>query len=230
MRKTLLFVLLILYITAFSQSNDSRFILIRGESKKAVDPDKIVLTIVFAETEHIKKQSDINNYEDELKKLLRSFSIDQKNLSIDNFSASRYEYYKTSSTKISMTRAFKLQVKQVNLIDSLMLKLFKIGATNVSVTNLHSNKLESLKIEASLQALDNAKSKAELMAAHMGLSLGDVMEINEYNPQYQPLIYDNYSNNKLNMRSGGSISQSEGDIGIRKIVVKYTVDVKFELK
>ena len=68
----------------FGQNSTQRFISVRGESEINIVPDKIELTITFSETENVRKENELQQKEAELIKLLRSFSIDLKKLTINN--------------------------------------------------------------------------------------------------------------------------------------------------
>jgi uncharacterized protein YggE len=123
----------------------------------------------------------------------------------------------------------------ISIADELIIKLFEVGADNVTVTNLLSEKTEHIKSEAITEALDYAKSKAELIAKHMGTELGKVITIEEYAPQFsQPDQYDNFKLSEYSAWGYGAVSRAVGtssnDIGIRKINVQYLVNVTFELK
>lgn len=219
-----------------AQDMTERTIKVLGKANKEIDPDEIELTILFAETENVKKENELEIKEKELKKLVTAYGIPPENLIIDNFTASRFGYYyKSSSSKIRLTKAYKLRIVNIEIVDELIIELFEVGADNVTVTNLLSEKTEQIKSEAIIEALENAKNKAELMVTHMGAELGKVISIEEFNPQFTPAYH--YENLKLNEYSGmeyGNVSRSVGsfstDIGIRKINVQYHVNVTFELE
>lgn len=220
-------------LLAFGQIPGQRFISVRGESEINIVPDRIELAITFSETENIKKENELQQKEVELIKLLKGFSIDLKKLSIDNLAANRFGYYSKSSNKVRMSKVFKLQLDKIEIIDSLMIKLFEIGASNVAVTNIYSEKLEEIKLESTKIALDKAKSKAETMAKHSGCSIGQILEISEYSPEVQAMDKDDYFLQSKSVTAYGvnRLIDYEGeDIGIRKIRVQYKVDVKYELK
>ena len=232
--KHLILILCFIPILTFGQSSTQRFISIRGESEINIVPDKVELTITYSETENVKRENELQQKEKELIKLLKSFSIDLKELSIDNFAANRYGYYKSSSNKVRMSKVFKLQLDNIAIVDSLIISLFQIGANNVAVTNVQSDKLEETKLEATKIALDKAAKKAEIMASHLNCSLGQILEISEFRPQIQTMSEkgDYFLQFKDAMASGvNRVYDSEGeDVGIRKIRVSYIVDIKYELK
>jgi uncharacterized protein YggE len=228
--KHLILLFSIIPLLTFGQNPTQRYISVRGESEIDIVPDQIELTITYSETENIKKENELQQKEAELIILLKNFSIDLKKLTIDNFSANRYGYYTSSSNKVRMSKVFKLQLGNISIADSLIIKLFQTGANNVVVTNLQSDKLEETKLEATKIALDKATKKAEIMASHLNCSIGQILEISEFRPQIQTTMDKGdflqgkaYGVNRLYDYEGE-------DIGIRKIKVVYIVDVKFELK
>ncbi len=232
--KRLIFILSFIPLLTFGQNSTQRFISVRGESEINIVPDKIELTITFSETENVKKENELQQKEAELIKLLKSFSIDLKKLTIDNFAANRYGYYSSSSSKVKMSKVFKLQLDNIAIVDSLIIKLFQTGANNVAVTNLQSDKLEETKLEATKIALDKATKKAEIMASHLNCSIGQILEISEFRPQIQTMMDkgEYFLQSKTVTAYGvNRVYDNEGeDIGIRKIRVIYIVDVKYEIK
>ncbi len=232
--KHLILILSIIPLLSYGQNPTQRFISVRGESEINIVPDRIELAITFSETENVKKESELQQKEAELIKLLKSFSIDLKKLTIDNFAANRYGYYNSSSKKVRMSKVFKLQLDDIAIVDSLVIKLFQIGANNVAITNLQSDKLEETKLEATKIALDKATKKAEIMAAHLNCSIGQILEISEFRPQVQTMTDKgeySFQFKAANAYGVNRVYEDEGeDIGIRKIRVVYVVDVKYELK
>jgi uncharacterized protein len=229
--KHLILALSLLPILTFGQINGQRFISVRGESEIDIVPDRIELTITFSETENIKKENELQQKEAELINLLKNCSIDLNKLSIDNFVANRYGYYKSSSNKVRMSKVFKLQLDKIEIVDSLMIKLFEIGANNVAVTNLQSDRLEEMKLESTKIALDKAKKKALMMSEHSGYSLGQILEISEYSPRIQTTDEGNLQLKAVTAYGVNRMVDYEGeDIAIRKIRIRYAVDVKYELK
>ncbi len=226
--KKIAFILLIIPSLIFSQETDRKFIYVRGVAEKSITPDWIELEIIFSETENVKKKNELQQKEKELKKLVQSYNIDLKYLKIYNFYAKRNGYYNSSSKKVRMSKSYKLKLTEIDKADTLIIELFKIGANEVSVTNLHSDKIKEVKLEAAKEALDNAEIKAKTMVNYLGKKLGDVLEIKEYNPECKQngfgsrreLLYTAYN------ISGGTV-QKAGDIGVRKIKLTYVVDVKY---
>jgi uncharacterized protein len=232
--KHLIIILSFLPILTLGQNETQRFISVRGESEINIVPDRIELTIIYSETENIKKENELQQKEAELIKLLKRFSIDLKKLTIDNFAANRYGYNNSSSNKVRMSKVFKLQLGNIEIVDSLIFELFETGANNVAVTNLQSDKLEEIKLEATKIALDKAAKQAEIMASHLNCSIGKILEISEFKPQIQTMMDKGEYFLQSKTGTANSVNRlydydGEG-IGIRKIRVGYIVDVKYELK
>lgn len=231
--KTAFIILALLPLFLIGQNSDQRIISVRGESEITLIPDKIELTITFSETENVKKENELLQKENQLKKLVKRLSIELKNLSIDNFAANRYGYYNSSSNKVRMSKTFKLQLENIDLADTLIIQLFEIGANYVAVTNLFSNKLEQIKLKSTKMAIDNAKMKAEIMALHSGNQLGRILEISEYNHKTHPYLKPNsyLLNSKLETtyNANQNYSNNNGNVEIRKIRIRFIVDITFEL-
>lgn len=232
MKRTLILILSFMPLLAFGQNTVQRFILVRGESEINIVPDRIELSIFFSENEKLKGENKLKEKESELVKLLTEFSIDLKKMTVDNFIADRGFYYKSYWDRARMSKLYKLKLENLDIADSLIVRLLQIGADRVSVTDLQNDRIEETKLEAARIALDKAKKKAELMASHLNCSIGEVLEISEFRPQGSASIEINSWDNKNISAYGANRVYDNGEegIGIKKIKVVYVVDVKYELK
>ena len=214
-------------LLSHAQSDFQRSITVLGEARREIDPDELELMIIFNEKENVKKENELTLKEIELKKLINSYGIPDGDLVIENFSASRFGSYKSVSTKILLSKAYKLRIVKIDTVDELINNLFEIGADNVTVWDLKSNEIKRTRSEVATEALDNARAKAELLAKHVGNELGRVLTIQEYTkPSAEAYEYDKLKFSTNTYTAYGA----EAEVGIKRIVVSYAITVVFELK
>jgi len=225
--KRLLLLLAFMPLLSHAQSDFQRSITVLGEARREIDPDELELMIIFNEKENVKKENELTLKEIELKKLINSYGIPDGDLVIENFSASRFGSYKSVSTKILLSKAYKLRIVKIDTVDELINNLFEIGADNVTVWDLKSNEIKRTRSEVATEALDNARAKAELLAKHVGNELGRVLTIQEYTkPSAEAYEYDKLKFSTNTYTAYGA----EAEVGIKRIVVSYAITVVFELK
>jgi uncharacterized protein YggE len=230
--KNLFTFLLLIPCLSLAQSDSIRHIVVYGESNIEIEPDRIELTIIFTETENLRKENELQLKENELKSLIKTHNIGLDKLSVDYLAAtSQINYYKTSSNKFMVSKTFKLQLDKIELVDTLIRELFEIGANSVTVSNLDSDKLEDVKLDAIKNALERANKKAEAMVANMGLGLGQIVQMTELIPSVDNNVYNGINVNKGIRAYGVNDAISiDNSIGVRKITVRFQVKVKYEIK
>ena len=150
---------------------------------------------------------------------------------MEHYSANSLGAYGGSSKRFRLSKSYKLKLTNLEIVDQLTIELFQIGADNVYIQNLKNKAIAEHEDETMKEALDDAKSKAQKMAEHMGKQLGEVLTISEY-----PLIgesngYEPYFRKSVGY---GAVSRATAigpsTIGLRKIHIERTVKVQFKLE
>jgi len=224
--------LLIICSNSFGQAFNEKYIEVTGTSEKELAPDNIEITVILRANENVKKENELQEREKQIVLATKQFNIPDNDISIDKIAGHRYGYYKTSSNKYQISKVFKIQLQNSNILDDLIIKLFEVGANNVYISKMTSNLFEEMKTEAAKDALNIAKKRAQDIAKTMGLTIGDALQIRELGPKV--MNYDvPYSADRIQFQARG-LSEFEQmgteNFNIRKILLTYTVSVRFEIE
>lgn len=232
--RNLIILLFALPYIGIAQSGQN-YIEVKGVSEKQIEPDRIELTIIFNEKQNIKKESDFKEIDSRLKKALEVFNIPIENLSVNKISAqgNYYSSYKTSQ-RIRLRKVYKLKIENLEMADPIIFKLFEIGADDINLTNLESDQLEDVRIEALKEALQKAQQKANIMVDQLNINLGKAIHVEEYSPRNLNTMPDRYAilKNEIAIGYGGHrLSLRTNEVGpeLDKIELIYIVNVRFEI-
>lgn len=107
-----------------------------------------------------------------------------------------------------------------NLFEDVQRKLIENGFTSLNGT-FGANQTDEISNEALKKAMENARVKAEIIAASAGKKLGDVLSVEYGSGRPQPVAFREMS---YDMQSSGQLSQFE-----QSVTVTENVSVKFEI-
>jgi uncharacterized protein YggE len=111
-------------------------------------------------------------------------------------------------------------VTDFDLFENVQRTLINNGFTNLN-GNFGANPTDEASNEALRKAMENARSKAEVIATSAGKKLGDVQSVEYGSGRPQPVAYREMS---FDMQSTGQLSQFE-----QTITISENVSVKFEI-
>ena len=208
---------------------------VRGVSSIEINPEKIDLLIVYRYSDNLKDNQKTLQQETKLYEVLSLFEIQKKDLVLDNLTATGWGgVYKVENNSVSISKSYRLTISNLNIIDSLIYKLIKTGADNVTIVNLENSKLEEYKQVAINKALENAKLKAQTISSNLGVNLSNPVSVIEIFPT--KTIQNNDSRqyydkvgNTINGRSNFQDFDIE-TLNMRKIKIYSTFDVEYEIK
>ena len=207
-----------------------------GISELEIEPDLITLSMSLKETENVKKESDVVTLENKLTKFLSTLGIPKDNFTIDRFFA-REQISLTGSSKFKQSKVYKLVIPSSLLLDTIVTKCFELGLENVYVSKIDHSKIDSLKNDLLSKAIHSAKTKAEIIASNMGVSLGKVIMVNEsyklvgdrsdlyYDRPFsmEEVVVTGYCSGRYNSQRNSST------INLEKLHLSKTVIAKFEI-
>ena len=230
--KKYLLLLTLLPLISFGQVTNEKIITVIGISEMDIEPDLITLSMTVKETENTKKESDIVNLENKIVKFLASVGIDK-----GNFTVNRYSAREQTGSKFKQDKSYSLIIPNPILLDTIVAKCIEVGMDNLFVSKIDHSQIESLRNELLLKALNSAKTKAEIIAKEMGISLGKVSTVNE-SFKLVGERQDNYNNALYSLEdvvvtgygvSRSSSVRSSSTINLEKLHLSKTVIVKYEI-
>jgi uncharacterized protein YggE len=221
-------------LSASAQQVDLRKkITVSGSSEMEVTPDIIYLSISLKEylkDNNSKKKVDITTLENQLFSAVQKAGLDKDNLTINNLSSYNYATEKKKNPDFLASKQYRLKVTDLNKWNDI---IGAVDAKGIAYTNIESydySKIEALKKDLKVKALQAAKVKATYLVEALGDKLGSVIDIQEVNNELYPQpIY------RTNMMMKSSMADSNGeaaaaDIDFKKIKLSYTMNTVFEIK
>ncbi len=162
--------------------------------------------------------------------LKTQFNIDAKDIKSENFSISpKYDYSNGRQNIIgySVNQSVSVKVRDFSKTGDILTKATELGANTVSGPNFIIDDPEKVKAEARIQAIEQAKSKAKILADQVGIKLGKIVNFYEGGSEMPNMAYG----------LGGGMGDS---LGLAKSVsatiepgtqdVQLTVSISYEIK
>lgn len=154
-----------------------------------------------------------------LAKLIKENSFNDGELIFNpiNISATRN---RSSGDGFSTQQIVVFSVTDFDLFEEIQRKLIESGFTNLN-GNFGANQTEEIHDKALRKAMENARDKAEIIAASAGKKLGDVLSVEYGSGRPQPVAYREMS---FDVQSAGQLSQFE-----QTITISESVNVQFKI-
>jgi len=233
MKKLLSLAIVALFsLSAMAQQVDLRKkINVSGSAEAEVMPDIIYISISLKEylkDGNSKKKVEITTLENELFKAVQNAGIAKENLSITNLSSYTAIAQKKKNPDYLASKQYRLKVTDLNKWNAI---IDEVDAKGIAYTNIESydySKIESLKKELKIKAMQAAKAKATYLVEAIGDKLGSALDIQEVNNEAFPQPM--YRSNVMMMKAEASDSAPAAEIDFKKIKLNYIMNVVFEIK
>ncbi|HXI01010.1 MAG TPA: SIMPL domain-containing protein [Sphingobacteriaceae bacterium] len=234
MKRLILAVLITAFASAaFAQTIDPRRkIEVTGSAEAEVTPDIIFVGISLREyfrDNNSKKKVEIEELERQLQTVVLNAGIPKENFTINNISSYNWTWEKKKNPDFLASKQYRIKISDLNKYNQIISAVDPKGIQYSNVEGYDYSKLESLKRELKIKALQLAKEKAIYLTEAINERLGGAMEINEINNEYYPQPM--YQRNAM-MKSDATMAESAPmpDIDFKKIKLNYQMRVVFELK
>ncbi len=194
MRIALAVVLMSMVGVANAQSiGGSPFIAVHGKAKTEVVPDIFPLDITLKDTsmDAAKTQVLIEGYASEVVVLTKKMEMEDRDVTISNLSvAPEYRYDDKDDKQVFLgntyERKIKLKFHTLEALKQMIEALPQAKQIQLDTGTFVSSKAEALRRELLTQAVDDARTTAEIMAKAVGKRLGTVHNISNqgFNVRY----------------------------------------------
>lgn len=215
-------------LNAVAQQIDLRKkITVSGTAETEVTPDIIYLSISLKEylkDNNSKKKVEITTLENQLYNAVQSAGIPKENLMINNLSSYNIVTEKKKNPDFLVSKQYRLKVTDLNKWNAIMSSIDSKGIAYTSIESYDYSKIEALKKELKIKAIQAAKAKATYMVEALGNKLGGVLDIQEINNEVFP--QQNYRASTM-MKSADM--ESSAEIDFKKIKLNYVVNTIFEI-
>lgn len=219
-------------VSAMAQQVDLRKkITVSGTAETEVTPDIIYLSISLKEylkDGNSKKKVEINELETQLYNAVQSAGISRDNLTINDISSYNTAAEKKKNPDFLVSKQYRLKVTDLNKWNAIIGSIDPKGVAYTNIDSYDYSKIEVLKQQLKIKALQAAKAKATYLVESIGSQLGNVIDIQEVNNESYPQpIY------RTNMMMKGAMADTEAvspDIDFKKIKLSYIMNTVFEIK
>lgn len=219
-------------VSSMAQQVDLRKkISVSGSAEMEVTPDIIYLSISLKEylkDNNSKKKVEITVLENQLFAAVQKAGLDKENLTINNLSSYNYATDKKKNPDFLASKQYRLKVTDLNKWNEI---IGVVDAKGIAYTNIESydySKIETLKKELKIKALQAAKVKATYLVESVGDKLGSVIDIQEVNNEQYPQPM--YRANAMMMKAESADMASAPEIDFKKIKLNYVMNTVFEIK
>lgn len=220
-------------LSAMAQQVDLRKkITVSGSAETEVTPDIIYISISLKEylkDNNSKKKVEITTLENQLFKAVQDAGIAKENLTINNLSGYSVAE-KKKNPDFLVSKQYRLKVTDLNKWNELIGAVDPKGVAYTNIDSYDYSKIEALKKELKIKALQAAKAKAAYLVEALGNQLGSVIDIQELNNESfpQPMYRANVM--MMKAESADAMSGAAPEIDFKKIKLNYTMNTVFEIK
>lgn len=217
--------------SAFSQNIDTRRkIEVNGSAEAEVTPDIIYIGMSLKEyfrDANNKKKVEIETLERQLQSAVLKAGIPQENFTINNISSYNNWWEMRKNTGFLARKQYRIKVTDLTKFNEIMSAVDPKGIEYSNIENYDYSKIETLKKDLKIKALQAAKDKAAYLIGSIGGSLGGPIDIQEINNESYPQPM--YRTNAL-MEAKVMDQGAMPDIDFKKIKLNYQMRAVFEIK
>lgn len=204
-----------------------RTLSVAGSGKVFLAPDIATITIgVRTENANVGRAVQDNNVQaEEIARALREMGVDEKDIQTSNFNVYANQQFDERGNPISTTYVVEntvfVTVRELSNLGELLEKAVEAGANQVYGIQFDVENKEEALSQARKTAVENARAKAEELAAAAGVTLGDIRMISEAGSVPIPVF-----------EGKGGFGGGAADVPISPGQLSLTVEVSvvFELK
>ncbi len=177
----LFFTVLTLASMAQTSPSSRSLVHVTGEGKVTVTPDQVSIKV---RVEHqgkdavtVKNQNDVAI--DAVIKFLRGQGIENSDVQTEYINLNKNYEYNTKTYNYTANQALTILLKDLSKYEAIMSGLLNSGINRIDGVQFKSSKATSLKEEARVNAMTDAKQRAVTYASALGQSIGKAVEISE---------------------------------------------------
>lgn len=216
--------------SALAQQVDLRKkITVSGLAESEVTPDIIYVSISLKEyfkDNNSKNRIDITTLENQLVRAVQQAGLPKESLTINSLSSFATRDGKKNPEFLA-SKQYRLKVNDLNRYNDIIGAIDPRGIAYTNIDSYDYSKIDRLKLELKVRALQLAKQKATLMVESIGDKLGSAIDIQEINNEIYPQAY---RTNTMMMKASAADQESSAEIDFKQIKLSYTVNVVFEIK
>jgi len=233
--------ILLIFISSFTFLNaqttsyiESPYIEVNGFSEKEIVPDEIYIAITIKERKVGKEEITIEKQETDLTNAITSLGIPIKNLTLSDANA---DYIRVRWTKkdVISRKEFILKVKNAETLGRVFKKLDDLKIEDAYIEKVSHSKIDSLRQEIKIQAIKDAKKKADYLLEAIGEKTGSAQIVRESNARANITAQEIQSRGSRQSMGSYYIDGTKSVVKTsvvqyKKIKIQTSVYVKFKIQ
>lgn len=235
MKNVIILLFLATSLTVVSQNKETeRLIEINGKAEMEIIPDEITFIVGIEEywKEEFEKKKDVKDYktkvplaeiEDDFIKNLRKAGIDKEDVKVKNMG----NYWRNRGKEFLYSKQFEIKVTDLSKINQLTQLLDAKGIKYMNIGWLNHSKMDEFKKQVKIDALKDAREKAQYLVESIGSELGEVVTISEITDSY---IRPMRAESMMMMKAGAADMEMESVDEVQNIKLEYQVRAVFRIK
>ena len=206
---------------------------VTGSAELEIVPDEIYINIVLREKNKNNDKFKIEAQEDALLQKLKENGFDINNLSLSGADGD-LQYRVFRKNKVLTEKRLLMKVQTAGEVNKLFHILDELEIEDAGISRTSHSQIEKFRKEVKIEAMKNAKSKADYLLAAIGEQTGKPLVIREH--VYTVYPTNQYSNTALQevVVTGYASRQAdkglENEIAFTKIKIRYEIFAKFGIK
>jgi uncharacterized protein len=227
--KTRLFSIIFLFMTfpLFAQENLVKKIEVMGTAEKEIVPDEIYLSISLREYKNRNNSIvSIQTLENQLAKAVKEIGISDEDFQIENiYGNSNWWRRKKEDPEFMASKRYRLKLNELNKVNRLLSMLDPMGIEHMNISEYSHSRIQEYRKELKIEALKEAREKAEYLVQSIGQNLHEAIEIYEIEaggPVY-PMM-------EMRMAKMDAADMGAQDIGFRSIKLKANIRAVFRIE
>lgn len=211
------------------KNEEQPYIEVTGTAEKEIIPDEIYISVIIYERYENKVKITIEEQEGKLKEAIRSLGIELSNLSLSDANAG-YVRVTWRKKEVITKKEYTLKVGDAALLGKVFEKLEELKINDAYISRVSHSKIDSLKKEVRILAIQAAKEKADYLLKVIGEQTGKALVVTEgSNPGWPQRNANMVANVVAGVESRyGSVPQNQ--IQFEKITLSSSIYVKFAIK
>ncbi|WKN30135.1 SIMPL domain-containing protein [Porifericola rhodea] len=204
-----------------------------GKAEKEIIPDEIYFSVTLKEyIGDDKRKVEIDKLERELYNAVRKIGVAEEDFQIENVFGYNYDQYWRNKKKdredFLAQKQYRVKFENLNNINRLFEYLDPKGIQHANISEYSHSQIERYRRELKVEALRNAKEKAEYLLLGIDEKRGEVLEVQEMDNDYQqPVMYKARSMAMMDMAESGGMQAPQ--IDFQTIKIKYEVRAVFKI-
>ncbi len=217
-------------------------ITVSGESKVSVSPDIATISFTIDETKSTSKEAQVlvSSKMDKAKVAMKALNIEDKDIKTSSYSLYpkyNYQYCPVYVSGVPCSTKQKLEgyevshtvivkVRDVDTVGKVLEVIAQSGVNNITGPSFTVDDIEKVRADVRGKAIENAKSKAKILANQLNIDLEDLISFNESVANPREYMEDTVKVQSVPMAAGSSdgvsIPQGENEINVN-VTLTYRI-------